>query len=322
MTWRVVILGSGRMARIHASAWGRMADRAQVIGVASSQPAPWVAEHGLAYVGEPAAAIDRSDVDIVDVCRRTALHPEMVDRAMRAGKHVVCEKPMALDLAGADAMLAEARAKRGILMIAHVVRFFPAYDLVRNMVADGQFGRPLTLTARRLAAGDPTIRWLRDRAQSGGVALDLMIHDYDFANAIFGTALWVQAARLSEESVSAVIRYGGGEGACVEGSTEMPSGYPFRTSVQVRCERGLITYDTARDPHAVEIRRPDAGTETVAVSSADPYELELRHLLDSLDAGRAVDEGTPVASRNAVAVAVAVLDACATERKTPVAWHG
>lgn len=322
MIRRVAILGSGRMARTHAEAWLRMPERARVVGVASTHAAPWMAEQGLAHAGDPEAALARADVDIVDICQPTGLHPDLACRALAAGKHVVCEKPMALDLAGADAMLAAAERGPGVLMVAHVVRFFPAYQRARRIVAGGGLGRPLTLVASRLAAGNPNILWLRDRAQSGGVALDLMIHDYDFANAIFGAAASVQAMRLSTESVSAAIRYAGGEGALIEGSTEMPPGYPFRTTLRIRCERGLIAYDTARDPHVLEVRRPDAPLEALAIESTDPYESELRHLLDALDAGRPVDEGTPRDSRNAVAVGIAVLEACATEQLVRIDWHG
>lgn len=322
MIRRIAILGSGRMAHVHAEAWLRMPGRAQVVGIASSHPAPWMAEHALAHLGAPDAAIRRADVDVVDICLPTGLHPEVACRALAAGKHVVCEKPMALDLAGADALLAAAQHSSGVLMVAHVVRFFPAYQRARRIVASSELGRPLTMVASRLAAGDPTIRWLRDRAQSGGVALDLMIHDYDFANAIFGAASSVQAMRLSTESVSAAIRYAGGGAALIEGSTEMPSGYPFRTTLRIRCERGLIACDTAHDRHTLEVWRPDAAVETLTIESTDPYESELRHLLDALDAGRPVTEGTPRDSRNAVAVGVAVLEACATQRQTPVDWQG
>lgn len=321
MTWRVAIFGSGRMARVHTAAWQRMAGRVRVVGVAASHPAPWMAELGLAGIGGSEAVLGRADVDVVDVCLPTALHPHLACRALAAGKHVVCEKPMALELAGADAMLEAARRGPATLMVAHVVRFFPAYALARNLATGGQLGCPLTLTASRLAAGNPAIRWLRDRAQSGGVALDLMIHDYDFANAIFGTPSWVQATRLSAETVSAVIRYADDVGARIDGTTEMPAGYPFRTRLAIRCEGGLITHDTARDPHALEVRRPGGAVEALPVPPGDPCESELRHFIDALDAGRPVTEGTPVASRNAVAVGIAVLDACTTGRQTPVAWH-
>lgn len=322
MSRRVAIMGSGRMARVHAEAWLRMPERAEVAVVVATHPAPWIKELGLAYVAGPVARIDSVDTEIVDICLPTGLHPEVACRALADGKHVVCEKPMALDLGGADAMLRAAEHSSGVLMIAHVVRFFPAYQLARAVVASGELGRPLTLVASRLAAGNPSIHWLRDRAQSGGVALDLMIHDYDFANAIFGAAASVQAMRLSTESVSAAIRYVGGEGAHIQGSTEMPRGYPFRTALRVRCEGGLVAYDTASDPQTIEVHRTGAAAKSLAVESADPYESELRHMLDALDAGRPVDEGAPKDSRNAVAVGVAVLDACATQHQTQVDWRG
>ena len=101
----------------------------------------------------PDSASYSGDVDVVDICTPTHLHYEMALAAAAAGKHVVCEKPLARTLAQGQAMVAACRRAGVRLLVAHVVRFFPEYALAQALVAAGRSGGPACCGCRGAASG-------------------------------------------------------------------------------------------------------------------------------------------------------------------------
>src|SRR5829696_8126626 len=146
---RVGIVGAGFMGSTHAAAWADTP--ATMVGFVdeSSGGAQALTERygGRAY---PDLRALLGDVDVVDICTPTHLHYEMVLAAAEAGKHVVCEKPLARTVEQGQSMIAACRRAGVKLLVAHVVRFFPEYALARSLVAAGRIGRPAVL---RLARG-------------------------------------------------------------------------------------------------------------------------------------------------------------------------
>ncbi|HEX3600847.1 MAG TPA: Gfo/Idh/MocA family oxidoreductase [Lacipirellulaceae bacterium] len=125
-------------------------------------------------------------IDLVDLTLPPSEHANVAIRALEAGKHVFCEKPMALRLGDCDRMLTAARSANRLLLIGHVLPFFPEYAWALDAVRSGKYGRPRGGAFRRVIA-DPT--WLKnywslDRA--GGPMLDLHVHDAHFIRLLFG----------------------------------------------------------------------------------------------------------------------------------------
>src|SRR3984893_18576692 len=90
------------------------------------------------------------DIDLVDVCNPTHLHPETALAALRAGKHVLVEKAIALDPADADAMVEAARKAGRLLMVAHVLPFFPEFAFAAKTIRGGRFGKLLGAHFKRV----------------------------------------------------------------------------------------------------------------------------------------------------------------------------
>ena len=130
------------------------------------------------------------EVDVVDICLPTDLHADFAVRALQMGKHVVCEKPMAISLAEADRMIEAARKSGRRLMIAHCIRFWPEYVELRRLVESGELGHLLSLSLTRYSPFPSwgSDNWLADERRAGGAALDLHIHDTDFAAYLMGRA--------------------------------------------------------------------------------------------------------------------------------------
>ncbi len=238
-------------------------------------------------------------VDIVDVCTPTPCHREPVLAAAAAGRDIVCEKPLARTLADAQAMV-DACQRAGVrLFVAQVVRFFPQFAQAREIVAGGAIGRPGVL--RSLRGGSPPATagrgWFSDFEQSGGVIMDLGVHDIDFARWCLGDVERVFAQGLALEDVRPhdhaliVLRHQSGAVAHIEVSWAYPPG-SFHTGFEIACERGLVEYDSAA-PAPLTVTLCPQGADAPALPEPasplaprdDPYLRELRHFLDCLDHG-------------------------------------
>src|SRR3954453_11540606 len=119
------------------------------------------------------------EIDAVDICLPTNLHADVTVAALLAGKDVLVEKPMALDLDSSLRMLEASRSTSRILMVAHVLRFFPAYQVLSDFIGSGQYGSVRGGTFRRRCSAPGWSGWLGDPAKSGGGVFDLLIHDAD-----------------------------------------------------------------------------------------------------------------------------------------------
>ena len=124
-------------------------------------------------------------IDVVHNCLPTPLHLASTIDILDAGKHLFLEKPIAVDLRHADRMVAHAKRLRRLFMVAHVLRFFPEFRLIKELAADGRFGAVRAAHFKRVTAY-PKWRPDDDIIGSGGPAIDLHIHDCDFVRFLFG----------------------------------------------------------------------------------------------------------------------------------------
>ena len=212
----VAILGAGFMGGTHARAFARIPG-VRVIGV-SSRSADKAAALAQAVGAEPftdvMALLHDPRVDAVSITLPTNLHAEVAIAALRAGKHVFVEKPLALTLAACDAMIAATAEANRVLMVAHVLRFWPEYIAIADLLRRGDLGKPLTATAIRLCTPPTWGEWFKHTGWTGGAVLDFHIHDLDVLNWLFGapTRLFSrgqQGAHGGWDAVVTVLDYAG-----------------------------------------------------------------------------------------------------------------
>ncbi len=191
---RVGIVGTGFMGQTHAAGWA--ATPAVIAGFVSKDEQTAVSlqnQHG----GKIYPDLDSmlADVDVVDICTPTHLHHQMVLQAAAVGKHIVCEKPLARTLAQAQEMMEACDAAGVKLLVAHVVRFFPEYALAKQKVASGEVGKTAVIRLKRGSFQPKKAQdnWFVDFEKSGGMMLDLMIHDFDYARWVGGDVVQVYA---------------------------------------------------------------------------------------------------------------------------------
>jgi predicted dehydrogenase len=292
--WRIAVVGTGRMGRRHLSAWAALAPRAAVVAVVDRS----------SFASLPRVL---PGCDVLDVCLPTPLHADVTVAALTAGRSVLVEKPIALTLGDADRMLAAAATSPGHLMIAHVVRFFPAYR--RLLALPSSLGAPLGAHAYRFTGGDPALSWLADPARSGGALVDLLVHDYDLLNALLGAPLRVAAQEDPGGAASVLIGYPGGRAGSAVGNMSLPPAYPFRAGATVTFEGGVADVLPAGTLRVVDTA---GGVTEVAPSAVDPYVEQARHLIDCLDTGVGPEHGTGDQARAALALALAARQSAAT----------
>jgi len=309
--YTVGLIGAGGIAHAHLPAWLQLG--ADVV-VHSLVGAPeLVAEHGGRVVDSLEELLALSDA--VDVCTPTPTHRDLVLAAAAAGRHVVCEKPLALTVDDVTAMIDACAAAGVSLYPGHVVRYFPAYAAMHDAVADGTLGALAVQRFQRIGAA-PRMAWFHDDEQSGGIVMDQMIHDLDFARWTAGEVVRVHATRTTGSeggdgpalpvTAQVILTHRSGAISYVTG-TWGHADVTFQTRFEVVGDQGLLQHDSAdHQPFSANGLPAVAGSgyrPTVPYSES-PYLSEIREF------HRAFREGveprvSALDGRAAVAIAAA-----------------
>jgi UDP-N-acetylglucosamine 3-dehydrogenase len=288
---RLAILGAGTIGAIHGLC-SLEAPEAQVTAVWSRTPqrAQSLAERlGAVACASIAETVARPDVDAVMVCTPTFLHREHALAAMAAGKHVLCEKPLARTLDEARDLIDAAQVAGVDLHVLHVVRFFPEFRRLHDLVTDGAIGRPALVRMSRAASfprgsGD----WHNDLEASGGVVLDMGIHDLDWllwtlgpASRVYARGLLGQARPFLDYGLI-TVRLANGAMAHIESSWAEVEG--FCVHGEISGDGGMLSYDS-RDSTALQVTHrevnviaPPGVNVPTAHTAESPYVSQLRHI--------------------------------------------
>lgn len=226
------------------------------------------------------------EVELVDICTPTHLHPEQAIVALRAGKHVLCEKPLARTSAEAGEILKVAEASPGMLMPAMCMRFWPGWAWLKQAVAERSFGRVLAASFRRVSEMPA---WNRQGSYSGGALFDLHIHDSDFVNFLFGRPASVFSCGVTGNSgdvdhVVTQYHIPGGPAVHAEGSWLLKRG--FNMAYTLHCERATVDFDLSRGVDALHVTEQGCDPRIVKLEGLDGYGAETRYFVDCVAHGR------------------------------------
>jgi myo-inositol 2-dehydrogenase / D-chiro-inositol 1-dehydrogenase len=189
---RVALLGAGRIGRVHARSIAEHSD-ARLVWVCDpvEQAASTLGgEYGARWSAEPQDALDDPSVDAVLIASTTATHTDLIRRSVLAGKKVLCEKPIAIDLAKVDRCWTDIADHAPFVMLGFNRRFDPTFREVNERVRTGEIG---VLRALRLTSRDPQPPPAAYLGVSGGMFRDMTIHDFDMARFFLGDIVEVQA---------------------------------------------------------------------------------------------------------------------------------
>ena len=230
------------------------------------------------------------EIELIDICTPTHTHRELAIAALRAGKHVLCEKPMARTSADARAM-ADAACEAGrVLMPAMCLRFWPEWAWLKEAVSSGRYGRVLSAKFTRIAEPPAWGQdFFFDGAKSGGALLDLHIHDTDFVRYVFGHPVKVESCGYTKVSgcIDHVLtRYVYANDTLVqaEGSWAMAKGFGFRMAYVVNFEHATADYDLARADALLQVSA-NGTKETIKCEGPSGHVAQIRHLITALKTG-------------------------------------
>jgi myo-inositol 2-dehydrogenase / D-chiro-inositol 1-dehydrogenase len=180
-TLRVGVVGVGRIGRMHADLLSRRVPGASLAAVHDADPAAARAVAAPAF-----AAVEDllAEVDAVAICSSTETHADLIVAAARAGRAIFCEKPVSLDLAEVDRALRAVDEAGVPFQIGFNRRFDPAHEAVRDAVVRGDIGTPQLVRISSRDPGPPPLEYVRG---SGGIFLDMTIHDFDMARYVTGS---------------------------------------------------------------------------------------------------------------------------------------
>lgn len=254
----ICVLGAGDMGNTHLAAWGKV-EGARLVAVADvdeERARAAAGKHGVAsWFTDLGEALGREGVDVVSVCLPSCLHREATEAALRAGKDVLCEKPIALTIADAESMIACRDQTGRKLGIAFCKRHLPQLRKLRELIGEGAIGRPVMYRM----IGGMEIRfklWIMDRNKGGGPFVDLCCHYFDQwrwildSEAVRAMAMGMTFAQGAEElrgvdvqtdTATLCVQYASGDVGAISLSWGLPRGTSAPGAEQVLGPKGVIT---------------------------------------------------------------------------------
>ncbi|WP_328992313.1 Gfo/Idh/MocA family oxidoreductase [Kribbella sp. NBC_01245] len=288
----VGLIGAGNIAHVHIAAWKALGARVLVHSAAGAPE--FAAQYGV----EAVASYDEllAEVEFVDIVTPSPTHKQVALQAIGAGRDVICEKPLSLTAEDAAEMSAKAIAAGVRLYPAHVVRYFPAYASAHAAVQEGRIGKVAVARYFRVASTPAVAGWYREVARSGGVIMDLMVHDLDQARWTCGEVDTVYAVQspptvdgISPVNVAAHVTLTHTSGAISHlRATWGATGTKFRSGFSIAGERGKLEYSSAvQTGIEEELQEAEAGDLLIPASTLyeSPYLTQLREFAQALRGG-------------------------------------
>ncbi len=244
------------------------------------------------------AAIQSPVIDAIDICLPTNLHKEAILLGLEHGKHVFCEKPLALTEADCNDLLEAAAKSDRIFMVGQVLRFMFPYRYAAAFVRQVGRDRIKACTLQRSTGFPGWGGWLGKEEFSGGAILDLLSHDLDQALSLFGQPQTIAARSLGPvDTMEATLRYADGIAIKVEGGWFNPD-LPFSASFHIEAEGESLTFKDGK----LLLQFGDTHTAIQIPTTDDGYFSELAYFVECCRTGSAPLRCPPVESAQAVKI--------------------
>lgn len=315
---KVGVIGAGGMGNVHTRKYLQMKDvEVQFFEVSPERREAFAATHKIGAVGSLDQLVQWADA--LDICLPTDRHLEVALQTISAKKPTLIEKPMASDVAQCRAIRAAEKEHGTMVMPGQVVRFFPEFERAHQLVKQGKVGKPSAIRMRRGGkAPTGSEGWFQDLERSGGVLLDVAVHEFDWVHWTFGLPKTVTArsVRWSQPSFNqpgdyalTTIEFESGCLAHIESTWLDPSG--FRATIEVCGSEGMISYDSRNTP-SVRTALPSGNFNEGPVDpNDDPYFRQLSAFVGAVQTGGP----SPIPTEDgeiAVAIARAAIESAKT----------
>ncbi len=322
----VGVIGLGVMGKTHIKAYHAAAARGlpcRLVAVCSDDPRQLSGTTGeggnlasmagterafdpsvVATTTDPAAIAAHAGVDLVSICTPTDSHASLAIQMLRAGKHVLVEKPLAVTSPDVRRVVEASRESKRVCMPAMCMRFWPGWDWLKDRIVDRSFGRVLSATFTRMGSRPEWSRdFYHDPARTGGAMFDLHVHDADVILWLFGPPRAVRSMG-SIDHITTMYEYGdnGPRHVTAEGAWLAARGFPFRMRYTVEFEYAVADWDLMRPQQLLLVR--DGRAENVPLPTDSAYDREAAHFVECIASG-----ATPRATIADAAAVTSLLEA-------------
>lgn len=244
--------------------------------------------------------IANEQLDACVIAVHTDFHYELTKLAFEAGINVLLEKPFCLEISEGEELIELAGKHNLLLMVAHVVRFMPAYQKLKKWIDSGEFGKLNFLSMTRFSGVPAWGQWKekqKDFGSSGGALFDLVIHDIDFVQWALGIPDSIESTILPgklsrHDYLNAMWKYNSGTNVKIEGGNIFHTAFPFHAGFSASFENASIVYNSSNPENIIVA----TNTETIEIQAGDAtegYSGELNYFVDCLKNKTKPEKCTP-----------------------------
>lgn len=286
---KVGVVGVGGISRSHIAAWSKMKD-VELVALCDVRQGQLDKYPDKRHYLDLSQMLEEEALDILDICLPTYLHVDAAMMALEKGIHVLCEKPISLNLDDVDRVYFKAREKKVNFMVAQVLRFWPEYMLIKELYDTRKYGKLLSAEMRRLNTIPKWSwnNWMRDEEKSGHVPFDLHIHDLDFMVYAFGAPDSVRSKRIKrpgEDCINVFYEYP--EFYIQAECAWYAAPYPFKADYRFHFENAVITYEDGKcivyevGGKVIDLSAEAEGdTGSINLPKSNAYADEIRYFAD------------------------------------------
>ena len=292
----VAIIGGGFISNIHAQCYKNLGIKIEAMADISEKVRQEFKEkyNCKTYSSAEEMLENVSDnIDLVDICAPTFLHEEFILLALKHNKHVICEKPLSINIDFVENIIDKFENNNRYLMTAQVLRFWTEYVKIKEWIEEGVFGNIKLVSAMRLAQ-HPKSKWFYNPKKSGGGIFELHIHDIDFLCYLFGNVKEVYANGSKDENeswdfINSSIKFKNGISVSAQGIFGITDNYPFTANMKVIGDKATAEYSLSaginldsdgKQSNSLILYRKGKEPIIENIKSKDAYELELEYFIN------------------------------------------
>ena len=312
---RAAIIGYGGMGHFHASCYAGQ-ENIELVAICDTDKSKFTQTSTSINIGDSGKSdlenvvfcssyselVKKVEFDVLDICLPCYLHARYAVKAMQAGYHVLCEKPMARTAAQAEKMIRVSEETGKRLMIAQCLRFNPTFIRLKEMYQNQEFGKLLRLDMRRNSAMPPNA-WYHDPAKSGGALLDLHLHDTDLVNYIFGMPEAVQTFGIVRDTGGIddlLTNYVFANGPVVNAESSWCRASWFSTHIGI-FEKATVEFSKPE----IKIHRTGKETEIIPITGPNHYFREIAYFAQCVAENTPFDLCTVESTLDSIKIAMA-----------------
>ncbi len=300
---KIGLVGVGGISGSHIPVWEEM-DDACLTAICDIRPERMEPYPNVRHYLDFEEMLEQEELDILDICLPTYLHADFAVKAMEKGIHVLTEKPISLNYEDVERAYSTARRCNVNFMVAQVLRFWPEYELIKELYDTGRYGKLLSGYMGRLNHCPRTSwdDWMKDEKRSGLVSYDLHIHDLDFLIYAFGDPTNVQTHRSklpNQDYISATYEF---PGFFITAEASWYAGpYPFSSCFRFQFEDALVAFEQGKctvyhkdgsvfDISDTPAETADADGAPLSIPKSNAYANEIIYFADCVRENRFPDK--------------------------------